>query len=246
MPYREVSEKPPEVKEPTSDLVCSECNVPVAPATTEDESPRCPKCLRKTTVVHTRGVRRATIGVDRDEGGNTNANANAEHPAKAVWPASITCPVCARAEISEARVFLRVSKTASDFGSRSETLFFSVRTCDACLTAVRRHDTSRYVTAVALVLGLVMLFGVFTRDNVGLAIAVVGAVLGMGGFGSFVVRNRRLRQHIDAAGWTEALAAQLPSPSGLFEWGNASLHGSPPTQHPVRDLAEALGEEPAD
>lgn len=106
------------------------------------------------------------------------------------------------------------------------------------------HDISRYVLATTMIVGMGMMFGLFFQTTGGIAVGIGGVVLAVGSFGTFVMRNRRLRALLDASGLTAEVALRLPNPSGVFEFENASLHASVPKGRGVVEIAGVGQEEP--
>lgn len=238
-PYRSPEELPPEAPQPESPLRCSACDVPVA----DEEGWRCPKCLRKTTVVDTRIAPATKALADDPERGELRALARGSGVTlanAAIWPMNDTCPVCAKDPIGKEVVFFRVAKTASGFGSASASVFFRVKVCDGCRGVLRTHEVLRYVAVLALFAGMFATFGFFAGTLSGVALGIVGAGLVAGGLGGFVARNRRLRKHLDDAQVTTVLAASIPAPRGIFEWENASFHAELPGGREAIDMETAI------
>lgn len=214
MPYRAPSDVPREPE--TTGLVCSACDVPVD----EGETPRCPKCLRKSTVV-ARGHHTAAKGKN------------------AAWPAGETCALCTERPIGDESVYLRVAKTASTFRSTSTTVFVKIPVCGECRDRVVHHERARIPTAVQFVVGLTFSMGVLVSEPLAQIAGVLGASIAAYSLGRFVRENRKLRARLDESGLTAALLARLDGPSGIFMWSNAALHANPSRLHPVITLDDA-------
>jgi hypothetical protein len=233
MPYRAPTEREPEPPAAESGLQCHRCNVPIPLG-----ADRCPKCLRRSTVVDADGLGpngpTSSLGENRPK---------AHESAIPVWPRTRTCPVCGKVDVGASNVFLRVSKAASGFGTVSTSVFVRIRTCEPCRARVAFHDTSRYVLATTMIVGMGMMFGLFVPTTGSIAVGICGVVLAVGSFGTFVTRNRRLRALLDASGLTAEVALRLPTPSGIFEFENASLHASVPKGRGVVEIAEIVQEE---
>lgn len=215
MPYRAASDVPPERE--ASGLVCSACDVPVE----EGETPRCPKCLRKSTVV-AREARLAT----KDATGTT-------------WPGGATCALCMERPIGDESVYLRVAKTASTVRSTTATVFVRIPVCGECRDRVVHHERARIPTALQFVVGLTFSLGVLVDEPLARVAGALGAVIAAYSLGRFVRENRRLRARLDESGLTAALLARLDGPSGVFMWSNAALHANPSRLHPVITLDDA-------
>jgi hypothetical protein len=215
MPYRTSSDAPPAREAPG--LVCSACDVPVD----EAEIPRCPKCLRKSTVV-AREARLATKG---------------EHGA--AWPGGVTCALCMERPIGDEVVYLRVAKTASTVRSATATVFVRIPVCGECRDRVVHHERARIPTAVQFLVGLTFSLGVLVAEPLARAAGVLGASIAAYSLGRFVRENRKLRARLDESGLTAALLARLDGPSGIFMWSNAALHANPSRLHPVITLDDA-------
>jgi hypothetical protein len=215
MPYRTSSDAPPAREAPG--LVCSACDVPVD----EAEIPRCPKCLRKSTVV-AREARLATKG---------------EHGA--AWPGGVTCALCMERPIGDEVVYLRVAKTASTVRSATATVFVRIPVCGECRDRVVHHERARIPTAVQFLVGLTFSLGVLVAEPLARVAGVLGASIAAYSLGRFVRENRKLRARLDESGLTAALLARLDGPSGIFMWSNAALHANPSRLHPVITLDDA-------
>ncbi len=230
-PYRTPEERAAEAKEPESPLRCSACDIAVA----DEEGARCPKCLRKTTIVDSRLGPAANALAAMRETNVAPANAG-----PAVWPETDTCPICAQAPIGSAVVYLYVSKVASGFGSASASMFFRVSVCDGCRAKLGLHEVHRYASVAGLFLGMFGMFAFFAGTAGGIATGLASILVMAGSLGSFVARNRKLRANLDASRITAIVAASLPAPSGLFEWENAGFYAKLPRGREAIDLGVAV------
>jgi hypothetical protein len=221
-PYREKAERPeapPSSRKPVGGLRCTRCDVPVSP-----EDGRCPQCLRRSTVAGP-GVR------------GSNAE---EIDALRVWPVTDRCPVCGERAVGASRVFLRIAKTASDFGTRTASLRIALRTCDPCHARVVRLDRLRPAAAGALILGLFATFGFFLPTLAGVGSGALGVALVVGALVAVGRENRRLRARLDDAGITDVVSDLVPQPGGLFTFGNRHLTAEKPDGAGAVDLSELV------
>ena len=174
MPYRAPTEREPEPPEAESGLQCHRCNVPI-PLVAD----RCPKCLRRSTVVDADG-----LGPNGPTSSLVESTKKAHESAILVWPRTRTCPVCGKVDVGTSNVFLRVSKAASGFGTVSTSVFVRIRTCEPCSARVTFHDTSRYLLATTMIVGMGMIFGLFVPTTSSIAVGLCGVVLAVGSFGT--------------------------------------------------------------
>lgn len=221
MPYRAKAEAPLSPPPTKDGLQCVRCHVPVSP-----DDGRCPQCLRRSTV--------AGPGMKI-----TSPDATDVPPAR-VWPATTTCPLCAEREVDASHVFLRLSKIASDVGSRSASMVIRLRTCSPCRAQVESLDRWRVGGAASVIVGLVATFGFFTQTVIGGGCGVLGVALFVSALTIVSTKNRRLRENLDDAGITDALADRIPDLPGLFHID--SRHLSAETKDPTRavDLGELM------
>lgn len=229
MDYRTQAEKGKDAEPEADGLRCSRCNVPV-PRTAE---PRCPQCLRRTTIVDPRGLTVVEAETVLPDMGTQSVGA----PTRVVWPFNQTCPICAAAEVSEASVILRISKVASGFGTVTAGLLVRIRCCETCRARIVKLEWTRYAAIAGFFVGMFLLFAFFVQQ---IALGVVGTVLVVGSLLLTTTKNRRARAVLDESGLTAQLADLVPAPSGMIEQEHFVLHANPPSGREVVDLLDVL------
>ena len=220
-PYREPGERPVVLpSEPAApvagELRCARCDVAVSA-----EERRCPKCLRRSSLVGPGAPARRS-------------------GALSVWPETTTCPLCANERVGARDVFLRVQKLATDVGSRSVTLLVRLRACDACHARARRLDQLRPLAGVGFVLGMLMACGFIAATLAGALVGALGVVMCVIALGGTVRANGRFRAGLDRAGITDALGDLVPEPRGLFHIDARHVTAKPPEDGKAAELADLL------
>jgi RNA polymerase subunit RPABC4/transcription elongation factor Spt4 len=223
-------EKPPAPS--PDDLRCERCDIRFPPS----DDPRCPQCLRRTTVVDPRG-----LGIAEREAPLTHLSHGATgEPRRVVWPHNDTCPICGERDVGDAAVFLRITKMASGAGTLSAGLLVRVRSCGPCRDRIGRLELMRYAGAVGVIVGMALSFAFFVGTAGAIATGCLGVALFAGSLGIVGGRNRRARAVLDASGLTAELAELVPAPSGLFEHEHWALHARLPEGREAIDLPDAL------
>jgi hypothetical protein len=240
--YRTQAEREKDAEPEAGGLRCTRCDVPVP----RSEDPRCPQCLRRSTVVDPKGLT-AFEKTAIDVGAGVAPVATGS-PARApilpvVWPYNQTCPICGEREVGDATIFLRISNVSGGFrtvGTVTAGLFVRLRCCAECRVRVARLAPVRYAMLALFFLGMLLALVSFTREVRSVFLGIVGAAMASGALATVRRRDRAALALLDASGLLAEMAALVPAPSGSFDHQQRVLHARLPAGQSAVELLDVL------
>lgn len=208
-------------------FVCSTCGIGIDAS---DPEPRCPRCLRKNTVVSREAA----------------AAAQADRALAELWPMGDRCPLCGEREVGEDVFYLRASKGATSVdGTRGRWVSASARCCSPCHSEVRKLDTWRRLGMAIMMLGVASPFiyawltGQMDR-TLSSTSALLVALVWVASIALPTMLFRRQHNHVrgllDQVWIVDVLRDQLEMPRGVPIYDLVNVHARLPDADEAVDL----------
>lgn len=181
-----------------------------------DDAPdlRCPRCLRKTSVISTDVA--AAVRPSR-------------RLLETAWPSSTSCPLCLTRTIDASVFFLRISRiTTAGYSRETRSITVKCRCCSWCRSGVERLETLRWAALPLVLIGMMTMVFSMASDSplrsLGLsqgAAILVGEAIGLAlvalPLGLVVATQRRLRTRFEMTELFQRARDAVPDPRGFFE-----------------------------
>ncbi|MBX3189961.1 MAG: hypothetical protein KF819_23250 [Labilithrix sp.] len=201
-----------------------------------DEDARCPKCLRRTSVVEAVEQKASARRVDQP----------------APWPAGTACPLCLAREVGDDVFHFEIAESGPNIGGPAASTTVRCRCCAECRARVVGLQRVRKVALPFVLLGIVawlaspiaeaplrarLHLGFPAAFAVGTLIALI--VAGVPLF--FVDRAQRvMRKSLETSWLFQKVRASLPAPDGLLQHEHGKVLADVPPAAKVVDASEIL------